>query len=464
MSLFYKSFFAIFIIAFVFTGCANHAKTNLSYENALTQQFCDDKFFDENLEKVKKGEDPIFIGLNVGLIARNCGKFDKSIDFFDIVEESYKNDVDLENFASKGGKLAATTLINDTIVDYQGSLYERIMVNTYKGLNFMSVGDYANARVEFNRALMRQDKAKEYFAKQIEKNQKELEKAKEDPNYEKNMGDNIKTINEKYDHLFESFETSKNFVNPYATYLASVFFYLDKDYRKAADLFREVAIINPKNKEIQKEFKFIKNLAKSANPNKAKNKIFVVYENGKGVIVDEFKFILPFFLANPIVGRDGNKQSIVSTSIALKTLKKRDGSYENIAVNGVNTSNFVDLDNVIATEFKIQMPSMITKAVASTIIKTTLNAVVANNDSSGGLLTLASSFATVLATKADVRSWGGLPKSISVAMIENNGEVDITDPTGKAIFSTKLDKDKDALIIVRSFQPILPTNTTIIQK
>lgn len=103
------------------------------------------------------------------MIARNCGDFNKSNVFFDAVEESYKYDVDLENVSPKATKFVGTTLLNDTIVDYDGSLYERIMVNIYKALNYMEEDDYENARVEFNRALMRQDKAKEYFAKEIEK-------------------------------------------------------------------------------------------------------------------------------------------------------------------------------------------------------------------------------------------------------------------------------------------------------
>lgn len=52
----------------------------------------------------------------------------------------------------------------------------------------------------------------------------------------------------------------KNFINPYATYLASIFFFMDKDYRKAADLFREVAIIYPKTKLSKKRLKFLKNM------------------------------------------------------------------------------------------------------------------------------------------------------------------------------------------------------------
>ncbi|EFB0374107.1 hypothetical protein HF829_001411 [Campylobacter upsaliensis] len=443
----------IFIGALLFSACSNGAKSNATFENALINKYCNEEIFATNLQKLEQNDDVIYTGLNVGLIARNCGDFNKSNVFFDKAEESYKYDVDLQNVGKKGAKVVATTLINDTIVDYEGSLYERIMVNVYKGLNFMSLNDYANARVEFNRALMRQDKAKEYFAKEIEKNREELKKAKEDPNYKQNMNENAKIIDKEYEHLFEAFDTTKNFINPYATYLASVFFFMDNDFRKAGGLFREVAAINSKNVEIVKQAKFFKNASSKSSKSKKKY-IFVVYENGFGVMKDDFALTLPFLVEG----------KIISTSVALQTLKKREGSFEFIEANGAKTSQFVDLDNIVATEFKINMPAMISKALAQTILKTTLNLAVANNDSTGGWLTLASSVATAATNRADVRSWRGLPKRISVAMVENKGEISVKNPQGAELFSSKLDKKKNALVIVRSFSPVLPVNVQVIEK
>lgn len=437
----------------LFTACTNHASVNSEFEKALTQKFCGDEFFEQNLNKVKNKDDTIYTGLNTGLIARNCGKFTISNTLFDAAEDSYKEDVDLENTLQKGMKLAATTLVNDTIIDYKGSLYERIMVNVYKGLNFMSLKDYTNARVEFNRALMRQDKAKEYFANEIKKNREEIEEAKKDPNYDKNMNDNVATITKEYEHLFKEFDTTKKFVNPYATYLASVFFFMEQDYRKASDLFREIAIINPKNNEIKKESKLFTERARGTNSKNSKKYIFVVYEGGMGVIKDDFTLTLPFVV----------NEKIITTSIALQKLQKRDSSFEYLQANGVKTTQIVDLDDIVATEFKINMPTMITKAVAQTILKTAINVAAANNDSTGGLLSAASSLITAGTNKADVRTWRGLPKNVSVAMIENKGEIEIKDPKGGEIFKGKVESTKDALVFVRSFEPYLPNHIEIVQ-
>ena len=159
-----------------------------------------------------------------------------------------------------------------------------------------------------------------------------------------------------------------------------------------------------------------------------------------------------------------NDKNIVTTNVALQTLKKREASFPNIKVNGVQTTEVVDLDNIIATEFKINMPAMITKALAQTITKTTLNVVVASNDKTGGFLSLGSSILTTLTNNADVRSWRGLPKNISVAMVENKGSVNIKNPQGEEIYTNTLDKNKNALIIVRSFAPNLPSNVNLTQK
>lgn len=450
-----KSKILTFIIfALFFSSCANYVNVNANYEKALIEKKCDEQFFSDNLKKIKQNDDVIYTGLNVGLIARNCGDFNLSNVFFDAAENAYKYDVDLENMGSKATKFVGTTLINDTVADYNGSLYERIMVNVYKALNYMEKNDYENARVEFNRALMRQDKAKEYFAKEIEKNRADLDKAKEDKNYDKNMLENKKDIEEKYNSLFKEFNTTKEFINPYATYLASIFFFMDKDYRKAADLFREIAIIYPKNESIKKEARIFKDYATKIKAKNTNKYIFIVYENGFGVIKDEFALTLPFVV----------DKNIVSANIALQTLKKRDSSFAYLSINGQNTSDFIDLDNIIATEFKINMSTMIAKALAQTIVKTTLNVAVANNDSTGGWLSLATAAITAATNKADVRSWRGLPKSIAVATIENEGNIEIKDPQGSVLFQQALDKNKNALVIVRSFTPYLPINVAIMEK
>ena len=428
----------------LFCACSNHSSNNLFYQEALKNKYCSESFFNDERKKVDKGNDTIYIGLNVGALARNCENYEQSIYFFDKAEEAYKYDVDLQGLGKKSVKMLSSTLINENINDYEGTLYERIMVNVYKGLNFMSLKDFANARVEFNRALMRQDKAKEYFAKQIESNRKEFDEAKQDANYEQNMGNNYNTISARYEHLLKDFATTQDFVNPYATYMASVFFFLDGDYKRAQDLFKEVAIINKNSAEFNKEFNIFENYAKSLNPQSLQKYVFVVYESGFGAGLDEFAITLPFTF-------DGN---VVTSSLALPTLKKRTNSYEYVVANGSKVADFVDFDNIIATEFKANMGFRVGKALSSTIVKTTMNLAVAKNDPTGGYLSLATSLFNSATTKADLRFWSALPKYAKILALENTGSIVINSDNGTTLYKNEeLPQDKNLLIIVKSHTP-----------
>ena len=450
-------FFFIFFFAFFFISCSTHQKDNILYQHELISQNCSENFFTQELNELKKENDVIFKGLNAGYIARDCKKFKLSNEFFDLSEESYKYDVDLQSDSSKILKGVASTLINNTIFDYQGFYYERTMLNLTKALNFMSLGDFANARIEFNRALMRQEKAKEYFAFYLEQNRKELDKAKkEDENFEQNIEKNSKFIAREYENLFKDFKISENFTNPYVTYVSAVFFFMDRDYRKAYDLLKEVFVLHSKNEEMQKQFQIFNQFAKSLNPKKLKKHIFIIYENGLAPAFDEFSLTLPFIF----------DKKIVSASVALPILQKRSSSFEYLSVLDANenlqTQNLFDFDAIVASEFKTNLTPIITQALLTTILKTSVNVAVANNDNTG-ILSLVSNLFSILSTRADLRFWNFLPKNAQIAMLENKGFVEILTPMQNSIYSLNLDKNKDILILVRSFTAQIPPRIYIIE-
>lgn len=447
--------FSLLLTMLFFTACQSISQSNLAFEKDLMNRNCSEESFNEFSKKIAENKDVIYTGLNAGSLAKACKEYKKSNDYLDAAEKSYKEDVDLEGTGKVVAKAVASTITNESFFDYQGDLYERIMVNVYKGLNFMALDDFALARVEFNRALLRQDKAKDYFQKQIEANKKELEEAKKDENYEKNVLGNMKTINQNYSHLFEEFDAAKNFTNPYATYLASVFFFLDKDFKRAAGLYREVAIVYKKDKSLQKVNKLFQSAAKSVKGAKKKY-IFLVYEDGLGMIKEEFKLTLPFLL--PL----SDKASLLS--IALPILKPREPSFGSVIINGQSSSLVANFDTIRATEFKKQLPMIITKAILSTLVKAGINTAVAKNDPTGGYLSLASTIFTTLTTTADTRSWRALPKSASTAVIENKGRASIKGLNGTLIAELEVSKNKNVLILVRSFMPGLPANIYIIEK
>ncbi|TXE79653.1 hypothetical protein FPD46_06770 [Campylobacter peloridis] len=434
------------VTMFFLNACSNHANINSTYEKAFINKQCDENTLALNNTQ----KDTIYTGLNLASLARICKDYEKSNAFFDKAEEAYKIDVDLQNNAQKTIKNFSEILLNDTINDYQGYFYERIMLNTYKGLNYMSLGDFKNARVEFNRALYRQDRMKEEFYSYIQKAQdaykKELQK---DKNLYTSFYQNLNPIYKQYDNLLSSFNASKNFTNIYATYVSALFFFFDKDYIKAYDLLKEVALADVKNTQLQKQFQLFENFTHIKTNFPKQKYIFIIYENGFSANKKEFNLTLPFIF----------NDNIANISVAFAYLKARNASYKFLQTQDEKTQDLIYFDDIIASEFKTLLPSMVMKTLASSALKTSINLAIANNDSSG-ILSFISTIGTALINKADLRMWQALPKSASILMIKNEGLTQIYDDKHKIIFEDELEKDKNYILLIRSFVP----NSNIIYK
>src|SRR5690606_19513582 len=100
----------------------------------------------------------------------------QSIEAFDAAEERVNRYE--EEAKIKVGSTGGATLTNQANLPYIGRAYDKVMMNTYKALNYLQLGDFDAARVELNRALQRQRDAVEANAKRIEEAQELAEKAK----------------------------------------------------------------------------------------------------------------------------------------------------------------------------------------------------------------------------------------------------------------------------------------------
>lgn len=427
------------VCAFFLGGCgamfSGYGDVLNNYSQNYVNYQCSSDFVDE---KIKSNDDTLLWSELGGSLQRNCYDYNKSNFYFDISEVEYKNKVDLQNQATSLIKGLGDVIGNDNIHDYQGNVYESILVNVYKGLNFMSLNEPKNARVEFNRALDRQRRAKDHYAKQIQKQIKQLNK---ENNITKQNSQQAKdTIFQAYESgVFADFKAYKNFVNPFATYMSALFFLSAKDYKKARDLIKESLAMDPKNNFIKDEFKLFNRFARSL---KVKEKyIWLIYENGKGLSKDEFRLDVPLFVVSKKVQYAG---------ITLPTLKENESSYQYLSIDDKKTTTISDMDRVIKTEFKIKLPLIITKSIIRTAAKTTLAAnAYQKNEIAGTVL----SVFDALTNKSDVRSWVALPKNFqALRIINKNKGVIIKTDTNEVLQDIHVSENKNAIIYVNSSQ------------
>ncbi len=442
------------LLALFFIGC-NAPKSNLkkfdnyfaSNDYAKSIEFAKSKL--GRGHKRKKNE--LLWTMQLGAMERLRRNHDASIKYFDQAEELLNR----YDFQNKALDAVGSTVVNENIVPYLGEEYDGVMINTYKALSFMVLKNDDLARVEFNRALDRQRRAKENFAREIAKLKSEIEReqSKERPQVRQSV-ENPKLdaiISQKYPGLNE-FEAYPDFVNPFTTYIAGVYFNLVGDHTKAVDLLKEAYGMVQDNRYIAEDLAVTESLLDGQG--KLEDTVWVVFENGLGPIKKEIRLDLPLFVAT-------NKVKYVG--IALPKLTFREQAYPALWVKAgqanYQTLPVASMDRVVQTEFKKDFKGILTRAIISATVKAAAQYALQEQNTSGG--SLASIFMALYSfatTAADVRIWTTLPKDFQVARfrIPDNRSIQIA-PAGGTPFVVKIPNCKNALVYVRiPFRDAIP--------
>jgi len=442
--LFLFAVLALFNLPF-FTGCnapKDHLTTfnrhfeGLDYENSAL--FARKKISNS---KNPKGEDLLW-ALQLGTVERIRQDYSKSTEYFDKAEQMLK----FYDHRNEIGDAVGSTVASDNVVPYKGQEYDGVMVNTYKALNFMAQGSSDLARVEFNRALDRQRRAKEKFSKEINKLKTELEEQQQKNRLSKASVENPKTrelLAQKYPSLY-NFEAYPDFVNPFATYLAGIYFNLVGDHSKAVDLLKESCGMVKNNPYIAEDLSITEQiLDRKARLN---DTVWLIFENGLGPVKKEFRLDIPLFIATSKVKYVG---------IALPKLEFRNGAFPYLVaeVDGsiYRTCPVSNMDRVVQTEFSKDFNGILTRAIISATAKAVAQYALAEQSSNAA--SIASIFVAAYSyasTAADVRIWTSLPKDFQVARFRKpeNGRFKITAP-GTVPLDIDLGRCNNAIVYVR---------------
>lgn len=392
----------------------------------------------------KPSKDNILWILQLGAAERMEGRFEQSTQWFDQAEEL------MQYYTQEGAVVigqAAATAINDNITPYKGTTYDGVMTNTYKALNFMQVGEMDLARVELNRALDRQRRAKEDFTAQIQSRQEQLNSHNNIENARRSTenADFKAKLEQAYPSLY-NFEAYPDFVNPFATYLAGVYFAAIGEYGRAADLVRETAGMTPDNLSVWGSLDALEavfnTFGSGLNPT-----VWVFYENGLGPVKEEFRIDLPVFIAT---------DRVLYYGLALPRLVFRGGAGElTIWADGqiVRAEQLADIDRVVQTEFQREYGGILLRAAAGSIAKAVAQYAMSGNNNND-FLPIVMALYSAATTAADVRMWTSLPKTVETARLAMPAEGRLTLTAGQAApVTVELDACRHAIVMVRQTTP-----------
>jgi len=338
----------------------------------------------------------------------------------------------------------AAILSNDNVQAYIGNEYDGIMLNTYKALAYLKRNDFSGSRVEFNRVLDRQRRAKEFFSDSIAMKKEALAiSQEEDPTVrepsesaEENHYQNV--INSSYPEL-NSYSVYPDFINPMSNYLAALFALANDESSKADFLLKELSVMLPESTIVQEDYNNLEQLKDEAT-------VWVIYEEGLAPVLDDMRIDFPAWIFTSEVN---------VVSIALPRMHERAGAFEYLDIrsdenNTIARTQFLSsMEGVMKTEFKNQYPAILKRAALSAITKAAMQSAANNTDN--GWISLATTLYTIFSTQADTRIWSSLPKNFHVARFSKEAltEVDIYMPQGFKISTVELSDAQHSLIYVK---------------
>jgi len=459
------------VALFLFSGCANMANSvgvDTSNSSAYDEQLATGHY-KEAADLSAQDKDPeaqldeanLLSTLEAGNGYLYAKDYDTSMKMLNESEDIIKFHHE-EILASSAVDYLAEIAINDASLDYHATMTDAIMVNTYKSINLMIQGKTADARVELNRAVDRQRRAKNTYAALIGKQKEAIdekrnekievgEENKQETSVFSKTVDNEAIqdlVKQNYSALYE-FEAYPDFINPFTTYLAGLFFLIEGDYSKSSSLLKEAYGMMPNNTVVKSDFNRVENALYGHRIKK--HYVWVIYENGLGPVKEQYKINIPLYLVS---------DDVSYTGIALPKMVMRNKATSDLTVVSSGkvlsrTELVADMDRVMLTEFKYTYNDIVTRAVLSTFIKT--YAQYEAKRYGGAWAGLAAAAFQMLSTQADKRIWSSMPKDFEVLRVEMPADHKLVLQAGSHHMNVQLgSKAKYSIVYVR-----IPTSRSI---
>lgn len=417
----------------------------LSAEIATSEKLCENPDSSNKLDDVG-----LLDSLNGGSALFACSKYEQSKMLLENADQLiYANES--ASMLEDGSKATVEILGNASVMDYQPMIMDGIYISSYKILDYMALNDQEGARNEVNRAYQRQQNASETFRKEIEAGKKDAAAEAEELSPEAQELSNVTEngILQAYNQEFAQWNSYKDYLNPYTTYLSGLYFMANSngasDNENAVTYLKRVSGMSPNNKYVKQDLQLAQNLANGkSNFKNNKPATWVIFENGQVADFEEFRFDLPVFIAT---------NDIKTVSFAVQKPKLRNAAFENISVafeggKQVNTQVLVDVDRMFISEYNKKFPVILSKAIASTTAKTVMQYVM--QQQMGDLGGIGMAVYSVVTTSADLRSWYGLPKNVQLAKVSTSksGKLSIF---GAGLKLTEVDvpTDRNSIVYVR---------------
>ena len=398
----------------------------------------------------------LLTSLHLAMALRAAGRFEASQTAFDRAESQllWKSDA----IASVEDLLAAgfTLVGNDLMVSYQGTIYDGVLVNTFKALNAMQGDDLARARVELNRADQRQENAVHQLAAKVGA----LAVEEDEEQYQEQVNRSMEEVMDPEGPVaarlqaVQSLGRYRGLRNPFTDWLHGVFRLAAGEANRASNLFRNAAVLEgQRNRHVLADLVEAERVASGGA--RTDGRVWVIHEDGTGPYLEEFRFDLPIYTGDGVL--------VVSAALPeFRPGAQAAGSLRiHVAGQEYRSEPLLNVDRYAATEFQAGYDSVVFKAVAGTVIRSLIQLEIQRQSrEQGGLasvLNVVAPIASAVVTQADTRIWRALPHSVGVASLvrPDDGRMRISAGSGAAR-ELILPPGRFVLVVVKTIRTDVP--------
>ncbi|MEM7626218.1 MAG: hypothetical protein AAF333_11535 [Planctomycetota bacterium] len=373
-----------------------------------------------------EGGNRVIAYLEQGSIRRAQGDYAASNESFAVVDAALTRIDNSPEVSLSGEALAAVTNLNT--LPYRGYHYDRVMLNTFRALNYLEMGERDAARVELRRAYERQREAVAANAERLEKAEEEAKKSKNAGNYDADRAQNDPGFQNNLDAQYaglDRYAAYGDYVNPFTEWMQGVYYRGEaadgSDLEWSRKAFERVLGMSPDNDYLRQDYDAANRIA-GGGP--IEPTTYVIFATGTAPMRGEVRIDIPLFLVDGSVDYVGaNFPKLVENPAYVRQLQVRTdtGTYP--------TQLLADMDQVVGREFKNELPIVITKTLIAAGTKATIayalrKAAEENGGEGNDLATFVRIATTVYqaaVNRADLRTWATLPKQFQIARLPTPG-------------------------------------------
>lgn len=335
---------------------------------------------------------------------------------------------------------------------YHAKTYDSVMVNTYKAIAAMEVGNSALARTELIRAEDRQRIAEEEFQKEAAAFQ--AHNGATDSN-SRSMATSARSSAEYQAAMRDmgNYGGYTPFINPFATYLTGLYFLntADRDPERARNAFSRVRGISGDTPLLHGDYVLAEQRGKFTP------KVWVIFENGQGSTLNEYSMQIPI----PVIGRHSGLSVV---RVAMPNLHENAPAARGLLVGQARQPTVVvgNFDYVQRSEFTRRYPSILTAAIAEVALKAVAQNLAAQEKT--GVALLLTAVVSQVST-ADTRSWSALPKDFHAARVETpkDGKLRIATMDGADLGTVTVPTDVSSIVYVKMVRAGSPPAMSVLR-